>query len=763
MRSLITPREENAFIDQLRLVAPLKFIKAPLNIGRPFEHKVEAVLPSGLGKSVMETNHKSEVLRATQEAEDEPVSKTAFEFKLTSRFSTKGGKMTIKVGRKQVGSSRPTTAGPTHAKFHSPLSVTRDRSLTIRRVRDRTPDSSYAKQSPYPRTLSRLQGYSPVSKGITSQLVWSSAKASRSRFLFTSQTPDQPAKDPVTASDFYDGEYAKDQKEGNGKVVYSNGDEYTGSWRKNMRHGHGTYFYRALNLTYEGEWENNSKSGYGQMTFSNGDIMHSGWNDDEVSETKSASFAYKSGGAYEGMLRNGLRHGQGVMSYSCGAKYDGGWKDDCRDGVGIMWLPKGVNTPGVLRDTSPAHAKQSLGKQSKASTLRISSQVDPRPVAHPDLAAAKGGRFQGQFSADSTNGIGILTLTKSLPMPENPAFGDYNSDSDPDYTSLATYKGFVNEKIPLTSSIRSEVSSLSNFELNLDDVLWVTMTCEEVQLVLESKKKLLNGAFIAGKLQGAAYCKYGVYGTYQGAFKDGKRSGYGKMTYKDAEHQVPWFPETIGVYEGNWLNDERHGVGVMKWEKNISYEGQWRQDRRNNVEGKMVFENGDVYEGSWQDNSMHGNGVFRMKDGKEYRGRFRVGVLEPAGAIKYPSGDRYEGELFEMQPSGLGTMIFANGNVYEGLHEAGQRQGHGTMRFNDGSVYVGAWKHGQREGTGIMTYSLTGEMYKGAWSNDKRQGFGTLMNSAKEVIFSGSWREDMKEGQGKVAYTSSAMEYFDDE
>ena len=53
---------------------------------------------------------------------------------------------------------------------------------------------------------------------------------------------------------------------------------------------------------------------------------------------------------------------------------------------------------------------------------------------------------------------------------------------------------------------------------------------------------------------------------YIGSIKDGKRSGYGKMTYnagiKERDHDQ---------YEGEWRFNKRHGDGKMVWRDGCKY------------------------------------------------------------------------------------------------------------------------------------------------------------------------------------------------
>ncbi len=46
-------------------------------------------------------------------------------------------------------------------------------------------------------------------------------------------------------------------KHGQGKLTYPNGDFYDGQWEKNKKHGNGKYFYAKTGEVYTGKWFNN--------------------------------------------------------------------------------------------------------------------------------------------------------------------------------------------------------------------------------------------------------------------------------------------------------------------------------------------------------------------------------------------------------------------------------------------------------------------------------------------------------------------------
>ena len=65
------------------------------------------------------------------------------------------------------------------------------------------------------------------------------------------------------------GEWGKDERHGNGRYTYINGDVYEGEWRNGRRHGTGTYKFAATGSHYYGQWKNGRQVGYGELVHSN--------------------------------------------------------------------------------------------------------------------------------------------------------------------------------------------------------------------------------------------------------------------------------------------------------------------------------------------------------------------------------------------------------------------------------------------------------------------------------------------------------------
>lgn len=62
-------------------------------------------------------------------------------------------------------------------------------------------------------------------------------------------------------------------------------------------------------------------------------------------------------------------------------------------------------------------------------------------------------------------------------------------------------------------------------------------------------------------------------------------------------------------YEGEIINDKRHGQGTMKYSNGDIYEGEWKEDHQN---GKGTFKSHDgiFYTGEFKNNEYHGEGKF---------------------------------------------------------------------------------------------------------------------------------------------------------
>ena len=120
----------------------------------------------------------------------------------------------------------------------------------------------------------------------------------------------------------YEG-YWEDGAQIEGVYYWVDGDEYEGNFKDNMRHGVGTMNW-SDGRQYSGDWKNNMMNGYG-IYF--------------VSEDR-----------YEGGFKDNLFNGQGTYFWSDGDKYEGLWANGKINGQGMMikaeYIDEGLRIDG---------------------------------------------------------------------------------------------------------------------------------------------------------------------------------------------------------------------------------------------------------------------------------------------------------------------------------------------------------------------------------------------------------------------------------
>jgi len=177
----------------------------------------------------------------------------------------------------------------------------------------------------------------------------------------------------------------------------------------------------------------------------------------------------------------------------------------------------------------------------------------------------------------------------------------------------------------------------------------------------------------------------GSRAVYEGEFKFGKREGWGRFYIKGER------------YEGEWVDDRKHGYGVYTWDDGDRYEGNWVAGRQEG-HGSYIWGNGSSYVGAWKEDRRCGRGVYR-----------------------WPQGDLYDGDFLDSHRHGVGTYTWPDGRRYEGEWRNGPRNGQGVYFWPDGSRYVGAWKDSKRHGLGCFHWA-DGTEWRGQWHDDMRVG-----------------------------------------
>lgn len=256
-----------------------------------------------------------------------------------------------------------------------------------------------------------------------------------------------------------------------------------------------------------------------------------------------------------------------------------------------------------------------------------------------------------------------------------------------------------------------------------------------------SETRELTGTFDHGNfVKGQATIHYDNGAVYTGQWSNGKRHGYGTLTYASGDR-----------YEGNWKDNKFHGYGIYSYSDGSRYEGNWENGKKSG-KGKSISKDGSVWEGTYVNGKLNGQGTLTAANGNTYAGAFQNGNYHGQGTFTWADGSKYTGAFVEGKREGYGTYYYENGNRYEGNWVSGDRNGQGTMYYSNGAVYTGQWKDNQRHGQGKYT-SSSGNLYEGNWANGDRNGQGTYV-WANGDRYVGQFKDGKLHGQGTYYFAS---------
>lgn len=147
------------------------------------------------------------------------------------------------------------------------------------------------------------------------------------------------------------------------------------------------------------------------------------------------------------------------------------------------------------------------------------------------------------------------------------------------------------------------------------------------------------------------------------------------------------------------------------------YRGQLNADGKREGYGKITYFGGDAYEGYWENDKPHGEGLYTWKMGGKYLGTFVKNAISGFGQRVYSSGNLYKGEFVSGKKHGKGEMFYKNGDHYEGAWDEDFLHGEGKYTWNTGDFYIGKFIKDLREGQGLLTLA-DGTLIEGVWRDN---------------------------------------------
>ena len=220
------------------------------------------------------------------------------------------------------------------------------------------------------------------------------------------------------------------------------------------------------------------------------------------------------------------------------------------------------------------------------------------------------------------------------------------------------------------------------------------------------------GQFKYDKKEGFAYFVSPERNVYFGEMKENKKSGYGYYEY----------PNNIGFYRGEFLNDVRHGLGLyadVSGEEDRWNMGDWINDE---PQGKAKKAKKKLVVGCLAGDCRKNKGLYisdRVSLGSWTKGKLNGKALLTAGAdvaIGTVIDNIFNGEVLYVWGA---TQEFYFGEFLDGRRQGG----HSMVKKRDSEIFIGDMLAGvENNGKGlsiVQNKNKPNEYFIGKWRNGK--------------------------------------------
>ncbi|GMI50211.1 hypothetical protein ScalyP_jg4768 [Parmales sp. scaly parma] len=144
----------------------------------------------------------------------------------------------------------------------------------------------------------------------------------------------------------YLGNWKKSMREGTGVETWPGRMKYEGEFTADKYHGKGMLIKGSTK--YAGDFEKGEKSGYGFMVFSNNATYEGEWQNNRMEGW--GEYILPDGARFEGGWEHGLKSGLGMFTQTNGERFDGNWKAGNKHGEGVFRWNNGKTRTGVWKD-----------------------------------------------------------------------------------------------------------------------------------------------------------------------------------------------------------------------------------------------------------------------------------------------------------------------------------------------------------------------------------------------------------------------------
>ncbi len=413
----------------------------------------------------------------------------------------------------------------------------------------------------------------------------------------------------------YEGEFKEGVFHGEGTLTYSNGIVYKGEFVEGKRHGQGVLKKKGDDsFTFTGSFENDQMKGKGHWKL--GQNWYKGiFNDKGLLEGVGSSCIDAS--IYTGHFLDGLEHGlgkkilldgtiyEGIFEQGAAIQakviskesiYEGALKDGLFHGQGVLQRPnyiyegeffKGLkHGEGQLTDSDGI-----VYKGGGVNGKRHGQGVLEKKGSDPST-------YIGAFEEDRIKGEGYWIFGQDWYKGTFDERGLLQGDGSC-YIDQSIYNGSFLNGLAHGSGRKTFPSGIiyeGTFEQGV--AVHAKVVC--------SREGSYEGTLQNWLFHGQGVLKNANY-TYSGEFYEGVMHGKGTMQFTDKKR-----------YEGEFKGGCMHG-GVMTYPNCNSYQGEYFNFQASG-QGSMVFANGDVFTGEFKADQPCGRGVYKTVHGLTIEG-----------------------------------------------------------------------------------------------------------------------------------------------
>ena len=414
----------------------------------------------------------------------------------------------------------------------------------------------------------------------------------------------------------YEGDWQDNTYNGKGTKTYADGSVYRGDWRDGKSHGKGIYtetdvcaeLYGGAQqcCQYIGDWKDGKRHGKGTYTYPDGSKYKGDWQNGKIHGN--GTYTYPDGSKYEGDYQDDKRRGKGTWTHPDGNKYEGDWQDDKRHGKGTWTHPDGSKYEGFWQDNK-RHGK---GAETCKNVLRYEGDWKDNKrhgkgtMIHPD-----GCKYEGDWKDDKWHGKGIST------EPDGSRYeGDFQDDK---YHGKGTMIYHGKGTMVCTDGTKYEGD-------------WKEGMKHGKGIMIDADGYTFSGQFVDGRKHNGI-CHWPTGQTYIGPLDENDcMHGKGVMYYEDRSK-----------YHGGWYHGVQNGECKKTYPNGDTYEGAVRYGKYHG-RGKYICHD-FTYEGEWIEDEKQGMGTIKYADGSSYRGMFKQDMYDGRGVLSYPNGGSFEGEF----------------------------------------------------------------------------------------------------------------------